>query len=98
MTHLFYDAFTMQVPKDWIVEKSKQGASIFNYDKSTSIVIQVLAPFTQLLSEEFAGKIRSQGKGSELKDNGEELFSEIYRGVHALPAKMASVMSCRWSF
>ena len=75
MQHLFYDAFTMQVPKDWTVEKNKQGASIVNADKSSSIVIQVLEPFTQLPSREFAEKIRAQGKGSELKDNGDGLFS-----------------------
>jgi hypothetical protein len=75
MKYLFYDHFTMQVPKDWTAEKNKKAVTIANADKSTTLVIQTIDPFNQASSRDFAESLRSSGNGTELKDNGDGLFS-----------------------
>ena len=71
----FYDTVTLQTPKDWTVDKTKQAVSFFNADKSTSLTIQILEPFTQATSQEFAESIRAKANGTELKETGDGLFS-----------------------
>ena len=71
-----YDMLTIQTPKDWTLEKDKnERITIFSADKSTCVKVHVLEPIIKETSREIAEISRAKVNGSELKDNGDGLFS-----------------------